>query len=128
VSLEAVNSSRLAQVLAPGPAEQGGELVPTSYPAPTPQTPLRTLQVARCSLGEGRLEAAGGLQCVLEPHGGVPQSSTGVAPGSTSRRGRHSPASPSHSTVAGVPAVTRATASARPHLVSPEPNLTVSAP
>jgi hypothetical protein len=72
VSLEAVNSSRLAQVLAPGPAEQGGELVPTSYPAPTPQTPLRTLQVARCSLGEGRLEAVGGLQCVLEPHGGVP--------------------------------------------------------
>jgi hypothetical protein len=83
-----------------------------------PETPLRTVQGANRVVGEGRVsraraEAAGRLQRVLKAHGRVPpQSSTIVALGSTSRCNRHSPASPSHSTVAGVSACTPAVASA----------------
>src|SRR4051794_34689201 len=46
------------------------------------------------------------------------QSSTIVAPGSASRCSRHSPASPSHSTVAGVSA--RTLAAARPDTFTPD--------
>jgi tetratricopeptide (TPR) repeat protein len=59
-----------------------------------------------------RAKATGRLQHMLKAHRGCHQSSTTVASGSASRCSRHSPASPSLSTVAGASAVTPAVASA----------------
>src|SRR4051812_620485 len=72
VALEAVNPSRLIHLLASGPAEQGGEPVPASCPAPMPQAPLRAFQIAHGVADEGRLKVAGRLQRVLKAHRGVP--------------------------------------------------------
>ena len=75
----------------------------------------RVLQVAHGPAGEGgggasRPRAA--CSACSNRTAACHQSHTGVAPASTSRRSRYGPASPSHSTVAGVSAVTPAAASA----------------
>src|SRR3954471_5083557 len=117
VSLEATDAGPVTHRLALRPAAQGRELASAPSPAPVPQAPLRAFQAANHLVGEvgvGRAcaKTPRRLQRVLEAHGGCDQSSTIMAPGSTSRCSRHSPASPSHSTVAGVSARTPATASA----------------
>src|SRR5215210_1381332 len=52
VPLEAADAGHLAYGLAPRPAAQGRELAPAPRPAPVPETPLRTVQVANCAVGE----------------------------------------------------------------------------
>src|SRR3954464_2892879 len=77
VPLEAADASHVTPVLALCPAAQGSELAPAPRPAAVPQAPLRSFDVAdrstgEASVGRARTEAAGGLQRVFEPHGGVP--------------------------------------------------------
>src|SRR4051795_2737358 len=117
VSLEATDAGHLAYRLASRPAAQGSELAPAPCPAPVPQAPLRAFQAANRLVGEvgsavpaPRPRAA--CSACSKRTAACHQSSTIMAPGSTSRCSRHSLASPSHSTVAGVSARTPAAASA----------------
>ena len=75
--LKADDADHVTQRLALRPAAQGRDLAPAPWPAPVPQAPLRALQTANglvreVRVGRAQAKAAGGLQRVLEAHGGVP--------------------------------------------------------
>ena len=96
-----------------GPATQRREFAPASRPTPVPQSPLRPLQSANRLAGQMRIShAKAACSACSKRTAACHQSSTTVAFGSDARCSRHSPTSPSLSTVAGVSAVTPATASA----------------
>ena len=98
------------------PAAQRREFASASWPTPMPPGATSHVPVREPPRRRGacrpRAQAAGRLQRVLKACAACHQSSTIVAFGSASRCSRHSPASPSHNTVAGVSAVTPAAASA----------------
>src|SRR3954467_10553365 len=127
VSLEATDAGHLAYRLASRPAAQGSELAPAPPPAPVPPAPPRHRPGRKRHIARSRPRTASSARWVSAVPAPRPraacsacskrtaachQSSTIMAPGSTSRCSRHSPASPSHSTVAGVSAPTPALASA----------------
>src|SRR5215210_4563415 len=110
VSLKTANAGHVTHGRALRPAAQGSELTPAPHPAPVPETPLRTVQGANRLVGEVGVGRA--CSACSKRTAACHQSSTIMAPGSTARCSRHSPASPSHSTVAGGSTPTPATASA----------------